>query len=203
METRSIVRFSPPSKAYDGYIFDCDGTLIDSMPLHHRAWREALASGGATFDFDWSLFTSRAGMPLIETVVALNQQFDTTLDPEAVVVEQRRVYRSLLPSVRAIDSVVEFARRVAEHAPAGVASGGHQQEVEQSLEGLQLRGLFACVVTSNDVRRGKPDPEMFLRCAELLGVPARSCLVIEDGELGIEAARRAGMDWARVEARES
>jgi HAD superfamily hydrolase (TIGR01509 family) len=194
------MRFSAPGRSYDGYIFDCDGTLIDSMPLHFRAWRQSLRESGARFEFGWELFTSRAGMPLVETVLALNEQFGTELSPTRVVEAQRRLFRSLLPELRAIDVVLDYARRVAQLAPTGVASGGHRPEVEESLRLVGAGDLFRCIVTGSDVSRGKPDPEILLRCAEGLGVAPERCLVVEDGELGIEAARRAGMDWVRVEA---
>jgi HAD superfamily hydrolase (TIGR01509 family) len=194
------MRFVAPTRAYAGYIFDCDGTLVDSMALHFRAWRHALGAHNAPFEFDWALFTSRAGMPLEQTVLELNAQFGTLLDPLPIVALQRTSYRSFLPGVTAIAPVVEYARRVALSAPVGVASGGHREEVEISLRNVGLAGLFRSVVTGSDVTRGKPEPEIFLRCAAELGVSPAECLVIEDGELGIEAARRAGMDWVRVEA---
>jgi len=193
------MRFVPPTRDYAGYIFDCDGTLVDSMPLHFRAWRRAFEHHGASFAFDWELFTSRAGMPLEQTVEALNLQFSTRLDPEQVVSLQLATYRSLLASVTAIEPVVAFARKVALHAPLSVASGGHRDEVEASLRNVGIFELFCCIVTGHDVKHGKPDPEILLRCAEGMGVLPKECLVIEDGILGIEAARRAGMDCVKVE----
>lgn len=194
------MRFIPPSREYAAYIFDCDGTLVESMPLHFRAWRRALADHGATFDFNWALFTSRAGMPLEATVDALNLQFATELQAERVAAVQRATYRAHLAGIPAIEPVASFARAMALKAPLAVASGGNREEVEQSLRGVGLLELFSCIVTGNDVAHGKPDPEIFLRCAEGLGVAPGDCLVIEDGELGIEGARRAGMDWVRVES---
>lgn len=194
------MRFIAPTSEYAGYIFDCDGTLVESMPLHFRAWRHALRAHGASFEFGWQLFVSRAGMPLETTVLELNAQFGTQLDPAPIVAAQRALYRSLLPGVQAIAPVVEFARRVAVRAPLAVASGGHREEVEASLRNVGIAELFSCVVTGSEVLRGKPDPEILLRCADGLRLPPDQCLVIEDGELGIEAARRAGMDWVRVEA---
>lgn len=193
------LRFSPPSRGYAGYIFDCDGTLVDSMPLHFRAWRAAFRAHEASFDFDWELFISRAGMPLERTVEALNVQFATSLDPKGVVEVQLATYRALLAEVTAIDEVVTFARGVAAVARVAVASGGHRAEVEASLRNIGILDLFDVIVAGGEVARGKPDPEILLRCAEGMGVAPSECLVIEDGELGIEAASRAGMDWVRVE----
>ena len=195
------MRFIAPTRTYAGYIFDCDGTLVDSMPLHFRAWRAAFRQHGASFDFDWALFVSRAGMPLETTVEALNQQFGSTLDPKRVVEVQLATYRTLLAEVTAIEPVVAFARQVAASgAQVSVASGGQRPEVETSLRSIGLLDLFRLIVAGNEVAHGKPDPEILLRCAEGMGVAPEDCLVIEDGELGIEAARRAGMDWVRVEA---
>lgn len=193
------MRFTPPTREYAGYIFDCDGTLVESMPLHFRAWRRAFEQHAATFEFDWELFISRAGMPLEATVEALNLQFSTRLDPKQVVALQLETYRSLLAEVTAIESVVVFARQVALRAPASVASGGHRAEVEASLRNVGIYELFRCIITGHDVKHGKPDPEIFLKCADGMGVAPGDCLVIEDGALGIEAARRAGMDWVKVE----
>jgi HAD superfamily hydrolase (TIGR01509 family) len=193
-------RFTPPDRSNAGYIFDCDGTLVESMPLHFEAWRAAFEQHLAPFDFGWELFTSRAGMPLDTTVVELNLQFAANLDPVSVVRVQRQRYRELLGRVVGIEPVIAFARQVAQSAPVSVASGGHRYEVETSLQNVGLRDLFPCVMTSTDVTRGKPDPEILLRCADAMNVAPADCLVIEDGELGIEAAERANMAWVRVEA---
>ena len=118
------VIFEPPSRDYGGYIFDCDGTLADSMVVHYRAWLAALEAHGATFDFSWELFTSRAGMTLPNTVRELNAQFGLALDPEGVTASQRAEYERFLPTVQPIAEVVELALRVAASYPVSVASGG-------------------------------------------------------------------------------
>lgn len=194
------MRFIPPTRDYKGYIFDCDGTLVDSMPLHFQAWRTAFRQHGARFEFDWSLFVSRAGMPLEQTVEALNVQFSMELDARRVVDTQLQAYRALLAQVAGIEPVVAFARQAATIAKVSVASGGQRAEVEASLRKVGILELFSVIVAGNEVTHGKPDPEILLRCAEGMGVDPKDCLVIEDAELGIEAARRAGMDWVRVEA---
>jgi HAD superfamily hydrolase (TIGR01509 family) len=193
-------RFTPPLKSYAAYVFDCDGTLVESMVLHHRAWRVAFQRFGAPFDFDWTLFMRRAGMPLLETVLELNRELGTSLPPEQVVQEQRRAYAELLPGVLPIEPVVAFARALYGHAPLSVFSGGHEDVVRQSLAAIGILELFDHVVTAEHVQRGKPDPEGFLLCAERMRQAPANCLVIEDGDLGIEAAERAGMDWVRVGA---
>ncbi len=185
--------FEPLTRDYDGYIFDCDGTLADSMVVHHRAWTSALRLHGATFDFDWQLFTSRAGMSLPKTVEALNEQFGLSMDPLAVTAAQRVEYERLLPGVRPIAPVVELARRVAQTAKVSVASGGESAIVKRTLELIGLGDTFPVVVTAEDVLHGKPAPDMFLLAAERMGVSPAGCVVFEDSVLGLEAARRAGM----------
>jgi beta-phosphoglucomutase-like phosphatase (HAD superfamily) len=194
----TTLRFEPPSRRYAGYIFDCDGTLADTMPLHYRAWQQALTSAGARFEFTWELFVSRAGMSLERTVLELSQQFSIPLDSSVIAGEHRAIYRVLETNVRAVPGVLEFAREVATFAPISVASGSIRPNVLRSLEQIGAKDLFPIIVTPEDVTHGKPDPEMFLLAAQKMGVEPRECLVLEDGLLGIEAARRAGMDYAVV-----
>lgn len=188
-----------PASSFDALIFDCDGTLVDSMPLHHRAWRAAFAENGARFDFDWPLFLSRAGKGLHETVHELNEQFGEALDVERVVAAQHASYERWLSEVRAIEPVVELARRYGATHPMAVASGGQRELVRRTLEVIGVAALFSHVVCRADVRFGKPHPESFLRCAELLGVEPRRCVVFEDAEPGIAAAIAAGMAWVAVD----
>jgi HAD superfamily hydrolase (TIGR01509 family) len=192
------IRFAPPTRRYAGYIFDCDGTLADTMPLHHSAWKQALAAAGARFDFTWDIFVSRAGMSLERTVAELSVQFDAPLDPSVVAAQHRAIYHALEVEVQAVPGVLEFAREVAAFAPVAVASGSIRLHVQRSLTLIGAGDLFPVIITPEDVTHGKPDPEMFLLAAERMGVPPTECLVLEDGELGIEGARRAGMDYAIV-----
>lgn len=187
------VVFEPLTRDYAGYIFDCDGTLADSMVVHYRAWLSALKAHGASFDFDWDLFTSRAGMSTPNTVRELNQQFGLALDAEAVSLAQRVEYERFLETVQPVAEVVELARRVAVSSAVSVASGSERKVVLRTLELIGLGQTFSIVVTPEDVQHGKPAPDMFLLAAERMGVPARDCVVFEDSVLGLEAAKRAGM----------
>jgi HAD superfamily hydrolase (TIGR01509 family) len=190
-----------PEASYSAFIFDCDGTLVDSMPIHFKAWREAFTRHRAPFDFDWDLFLRRAGMGLEDTVRELNSEFDCALDPLAVVRDQLTAYSAAISEVRPLGIVVEYAKRMARHHPVAVASGGRREHVEQSLRAVGIRELFPVVVTQEDVHRGKPDPEMFFLAAARMHVAPEACLVIEDSPLGIAAAKAAGMGAALVERR--
>jgi HAD superfamily hydrolase (TIGR01509 family) len=182
-----------PSGEFAALIFDCDGTLADSMPLYHRAWRSALAANGASFDFTWDIFMSRAGVSTEGTVSALNEQFGTTLDAASVEEHQFAEYTRLVETVQPFPEIVAVARAHLGKLPMAVASGGARHLVERTLELIGVRELFDAVVVAADVPRGKPHPDIFLHAAKLLGVPPERCLVFEDGQPGIVAAEAAGM----------
>jgi beta-phosphoglucomutase-like phosphatase (HAD superfamily) len=188
----------PPGE-FSGFIFDCDGTLADSMPLSHLAWQRALAAHGATFDFDWELFMSRAGMTMALTVEALNRQFGTSLDPVSVELRHNAEYLAVMDEVQPIAAVVDVARRHFGKIPMSVASGSSRPFVERTLEIIGVKDLFSVVVVAADVPHGKPEPDIFLLAAERMGVAPEACLVFEDGEPGLLATRRAGMKTVLVD----
>ena len=182
-----------PTGDFAAFIFDCDGTLADSMPLYHRAWRAALVANGATFDFTWEIFMSRAGVSTEGTVTALNSEFGTSLDAGRVEELQIAEYARLVEEVKPFPEVVAIARAHCGKLPMAVASGGARHLVERTLELIGVRELFDAVVVAADVPRGKPHPDIFLHAAKLLGVAPECCLVFEDGQPGIVAAEAAGM----------
>jgi beta-phosphoglucomutase-like phosphatase (HAD superfamily) len=189
-----VCSFELPERAYSAFIFDCDGTLAETMPIHQTAWIHALRKHGATFEFGWDLFMSRAGKTIERTVVELNEQFGTSLDPVRVAADQRTHFDSLAGGVLALENVVAFARaRAREGFPLSVASGGDAPTVARTLRQIGVSDLFPVVVTAEDVEHGKPAPDLFLLAAQRMGVPPEQCLVFEDSLLGITAAERAGM----------
>jgi beta-phosphoglucomutase-like phosphatase (HAD superfamily) len=193
--------FSLPERSYSAFIFDCDGTLADSMPLHHEAWLSALGKHGASFIFSWQLFMSRAGKTLELTVEELNAQFGERLDPIAVARDQRAEYHARIATIQPIASVVAFAReQAARGLPVSVASGGDAPTVAQTLRIIGVHELFPIVVTAAEVTHGKPAPDLFLLAAERMAVPPAECLVFEDSALGILAAERAGMGAVLVDS---
>jgi beta-phosphoglucomutase-like phosphatase (HAD superfamily) len=189
-----VPQFSLPAGEYSAFILDCDGTLADSMPLHWRAWIHAFRKHGATFEFSWDLFMSRAGKTIELTVSELNAQFGLNMDPTLVAADQRVHYDALAPGVLALHEVVAFAReRASAGFPVSVASGGDATTVRQTLRTIGVSDLFPVVVTAEEVEHGKPAPDLFLLAAKRMGVAPERCLVFEDSLLGIEAAERAGM----------
>jgi beta-phosphoglucomutase-like phosphatase (HAD superfamily) len=188
--------FTPPEKRYAGYIFDCDGTLADSMPVHYGAWADTMRKYGGQIPEE--LFYTLGGWPSREMVALLNERFGTSLDPGTIGAEKEHLYVQRIGTIRPIPEVVDFARQVAGFAKVSVASGGILPVVVETLETIGFKGFFSVIVTSEQVKRGKPFPDIFLEAARRMGVPAPDCLVLEDSPAGFEAARAAGMDYAVV-----
>ena len=182
-----------PKDGYEAVIFDCDGTLVDSMPAHFDAWCEALASYGAGGIFKEDVFFAMGGRPTKDIVVDLNNEYGLKLDPSDVALAKREAFLEKLGKVEFIDEVADFARSLRGTMPLAVASGGSRYVVEKTLKLLDCSDWFDEVVTADDVENGKPSPDIFLHAAKLLGVDPGKCLVIEDAPPGVIAAQAAGM----------
>lgn len=182
-----------PDHPFRGYIFDCDGTLVDSMPLHYVAWVEALRLNEAPFDFTEEVFYRHAGVREQDVVKILNAEYETDVDPDRVAKMKEEIFGQRIPEVQAINPVVELVRSVHGRFPLAVASGSEEHIVRGCLAATGLIGLFETIVTPAYVPRGKPAPDMFLLAAEKIGVEPGDCLVIEDGQSGLDAATAAGM----------
>jgi HAD superfamily hydrolase (TIGR01509 family) len=179
-----------------GVIFDCDGTLADTMPLHYRAWAETLALSGAAMSE--ALFYELGGVPTEEIVRILNARHGYQLSVRETAVDKEERYEALLPQAPAVRPVVALARSLCGQLPLAVASGGIRRLVDKTIAALDLTHCFQAIKTAEDVVHGKPAPDLFLAAAAALGVPPDRCLVYEDSDLGLEAARRAGMRWVDV-----
>jgi len=188
-----IGSFSFPSSGFDAVVFDCDGTLVDSMPQHFDAWCEALALYGAGGVFKEDVFLAMGGRPTRDIVVELNDEYDLHLDPEAVAFAKREAFLRRIQTVTLIDEVAAFADSLRGKVPMAIASGGSRMVVEKTLRVVGISDWFDEVVTADDVSEGKPAPDIFLHAARLLGVHPTKCLALEDAPSGILAARRAGM----------
>jgi len=184
-----------PTKIYEGYIFDCDGTLAHSMPIHYEAWKQALDQSGAKFDFSVECFQSVAGIGHEETVEIFNERFGESLDPVPVSKLKHKIYATLIDTIEPIVPVVEFAKKmISEGRSVSVASGGDREMVRRTLAAIGMDGVFPVVVTQDDVTNGKPDPEIFLLAAEKMGVDPTKCVVFEDSPNGLKGAVDGGME---------
>ena len=176
-----------------GIIFDCDGTLADTMPLHYQAWRATLDRAGHSTMFTQEQFYAWAGAPAYEILEWLSQQHQVTLALAGLTHEKEMTYQKLIPQLTPIEPVLAELRRFYGTVPLAVVSGGMHALVEETLEILGIRDCFVRIIGSEDVTKGKPDPEGMLLAAAALGVAPADCVVYEDGPAGLEAARRAGM----------
>lgn len=189
----SIGPFSFPHSGFEGVVFDCDGTLVDSMPAHFEAWCEALAIYGATGIFKEDVFFAMGGRPTLDIVVELNDEYNLRLDPVAVAQAKRECFLKRLHTVTLIDEVAQFAESLRGKVPMAIATGGSRYVIEKTLKIVGISDWFDEVVTADDVSEGKPSPEIFLKAAQLLGVDPRKCLALEDAPAGILSAQMAGM----------
>ena len=192
-----------PPDDFAGYIFDLDGTLVDTMPLHYRAWDEALHQFGLTETLNEDFFYSLGGIPTRRVAELFGRHYGITLDPDKVMHVKEELYLRLIPEVKVIKPVADFARRIAVTRPCAIATGGTPEIALPALESAGLSSIFKIVITPLDVPagRGKPAPDMFLVAARRMGVPPEKCLVFEDAQPGIEGALAAGMKVVHVPSR--
>lgn len=184
----------------EAIVFDCDGTLVNSMPAHFKAWCDALAYYGAANVFQEDVFYAMGGRPTKDIVVELNGEYGLKLDPGAVAMKKREAFMAQLGSIELIDEVVDFARSQRGRLPMAVATGGTRMVIEKTLQKLGISDLFDEVITADDVPVGKPAPDIYLKAAEMLGVAPEKCLALEDAPAGIMSAQQAGMRVVAVPA---
>jgi len=175
-----------------GLIFDCDGTLADSMPLHWNAWHMVTQRYGLHFPED--RFYAFGGVPARDILKLLAEEQGRSLDHIAIAHEKEEAYLESLAQIEPIHAVVEIAKANHGKIPMAVASGGTQKIIELVLNHLKIRNLFDAVVTSEMVKNQKPAPDIFLEAARRIGVAPRFCRAYEDTDLGLTAIRAAGME---------
>ena len=191
-----VMTLDIPTGEFSAYIFDCDGTLADTMPLHYRAWVEEVRSRGGEFPED--LFYSLGGVPAPGVVEFLNHRYNLTMPVEETATLKEARFEKLLPQVKPIQPVIDFMLSKSGRYPLAVGSGGYKAIVLNTLEALGIREHFKAVVTYEDVTHPKPAPDTYLLAAQLLGVKPARCLVFEDTPLGLQCARNAGMQCVLV-----
>lgn len=177
-------------------IFDCDGTLTDSMPLHFIAWNQTMQRFGIEFTED--RFYALGGMPSDKIIKMLADEVSMTLDVMSVTNEKEQVFLDNMHLLVEIEAITSIVRQNKGKLPMAVASGGFREIVAKQVAHIGLEGWFDTMVTAEDTTKHKPEPDVFLEAARRLGVAPAHCRVYEDSDLGIEAARRAGMEWVDV-----
>jgi HAD superfamily hydrolase (TIGR01509 family) len=185
-----------PVRDYQAIIFDCDGTLTDSMPVHYVAWHKTMTSYGIHFPEDQ--FYAMGGMPSDKIVRILASEQSITIDAERAAHEKEAAFVERMHLLEPIEAVIDVARRFRGRIPIAVASGGFRDIILKQLVQIGCQDWFQAIVTAEDTERHKPHPDVFLEAAKRMGVPPQECLVYEDSDLGLEAARAASMDFIDV-----
>jgi beta-phosphoglucomutase family hydrolase len=192
-----LINLVIPSRDFGGYIFDCDGTLADTMPLHYRAWTRIVAELGGSFPEE--LFYQLGGKPTAQILRLLRDERGLKVGDVQKAAERKEEYfLEMIHEVKPIEAVLQIVRRWYGIKPLAVASGGFRRQIEQTLDALGIRSLFNAVVCVEDYARGKPFPDPFLEAARRLNVLPTACLVFEDSPLGVQAAEAAGMQCVFV-----
>jgi beta-phosphoglucomutase family hydrolase len=185
-----------PQGDFAAYLFDCDGTIADSMPLHYKAWTKAL--GEWNCEFDERLFYEWGGRPTAEIVATLNSRHGLEMPVQTVADRKESFYYESLPQLKVIPEVLEHIEAQHGRIPFAVVSGSTRESVTASLERLHLLNRFDTLICAGDYKNGKPAPDAFLAAAAKLGVPPEKCLVFEDTDMGIQAAKAAGMAFVKI-----
>lgn len=177
---------------FDALIFDCDGTLLDTMPIHYKAWSEVLLRHGIQFPVD--RFYSLGGVPAANIITLLAGEQGITVDAEAVGWEKEHYFVELVEGkIEPIEAVVSIARNTSQQLPMAVATGSPTWLAEKMLAHSGLLPLFASIIGADKIQNPKPHPEPYLTAAQALGIDPTRCCAFEDTDLGIESATAAGM----------
>lgn len=183
--------WTPPTGTR-GLIFDCDGTLADTMPVHYVAWTAMLGRHG--IPFPETRFYELGGVPTAQIIRILSKEYGVPVsDVNAMVIEKETAFLESMHAVKPMDKVIAVAERHRGKLPQAVASGGYRETITRTLDMLKIRDWFEAMVTAEDTERHKPEPDVFLEAAKRLGVPPELCVVFEDTDIGLLAAKRAGM----------
>jgi len=184
------------TERYAGLIFDCDGTLTDSMPLHYIAWVKALSLYG--MEFPEPRFYAMGGIPTAKIIQTLSAEQGISVDVKKVGAVKEDFFMASLTEVGPNEPVCQIARSHYQRLPMAVASGGSRAIVFDQLKSISMATLFDVIVGAEDTVLHKPNPDVFLEAARRIEITPSQCLVFEDTDIGVEAACRAGMDYIDV-----
>jgi HAD superfamily hydrolase (TIGR01509 family) len=190
------MKLTIPDGDFRAYLFDCDGTIVDSMPLHYKAWRHILDPYDCPFPEEQ--FYAWGGRPIREILDTLNKLHGLDMPCEELASIKETRYYARLHELQPVPEVVEHIDAKHGHLPFAVVSGSTRDSVEKSLATLGLLDRFETLVCAGDYTHAKPHPEPFLMAAERLGIAPEHCLVFEDTEMGVDSAKAAGMGWVKV-----
>jgi len=178
----------PEAKAL---IFDLDGTLSNSLPVHVETWK--IVGDKYGFEFDPNIIFEMTGRPTIEFAKRIIEQYKVDEDPAVMVRLKQQSFWDLAHLLEPVQEVISIVKNYHGKLPMAVGTGASSKSAEVQLKALGIQDYFDFIVSADDVEKHKPHPETFVRCAELMGVEPQLCQVFEDGDLGISAAKEAGM----------
>ena len=183
---------------YKAFLYDCDGTLADNMGAHKEAFVKTALE--FAIQLDDAIIDELAGWPTIVIANEIIKRYGVHFDPETFARRKSTVFvEEYINKTLPIYFVVEHLKRSADGVKIGVVSGGSRSTVSKTLQLIDVCQHVDVLVCAGDTTRGKPYPDPFIRAAELLHVSPQECLVFEDGDAGVQAAREAGMKWIRVD----
>ena len=183
-----------------GLIFDLDGTLADTMPMHLESWEKVGLD--LNVPITGQMILDRNGTPTYDVAIDLNRTFGWSLNPDEVQEAKNYHYNIIKKKsgkIRPIEHVCSIVRKYKNKLPMSVATGSIPDNAHHAIKDIGLEGYFITVRTAADVERPKPYPEVFLKCSEALQVLPSRCQVFEDGLMGFQAARSARMILTNVE----
>ncbi len=182
----------PFHQRFQGLVFDCDGTLVDTMPSHFVAWKQSLNEVGISLTEE--RFYALGGVPAVTIIELLALEQGIEVDAESLAELKEERFVSLCDLVKPIQPIADIARAAAGTVPMAVATGSPTWLAQQLLEKTGLRDLFSHIIGADQVTKFKPEPETYLLAAQRIGLPAHVCCAFEDTDLGLQAARAAGME---------
>ncbi len=183
---------------FKAFLYDCDGTLADNMPMHVETYIRVAAEQGVAID--GAIIDEFAGLPIVNVVEKINERYQSTFDPIAFKDAKYKVFiEEYMEKTQPIDYVVNHLKNHAGQVRIGVVSGSSRIVVERTMQILGIDHLVEVMVCAGETPHGKPHPDPFLKAAELLGIAPEHCLVFEDGKAGCDAAEAAGMRWVRID----
>ena len=186
---------------YQALIFDLDGTLLNSMPLHNKAWMDTFAENGVIVTEDFLMET--AGMASLRIISILNERFNKNLDPKEVSAEKRKKYLKTLDQVEIVAPVFEIIKTYHKKLPLGVITGGSHAVVDLLLPKLKLDHYFDSIICADDTKLGKDSTEPYELMGDHLSVKPTECLFFDDGDVGLKGAKLAGMSVVHVDINHS
>jgi beta-phosphoglucomutase family hydrolase len=182
------IKVSPEAKAL---IFDLDGTLSDSLPVHVETWNKIGEKYG--FVFNPKIVHEMTGRPTIEFARRVVEQYKLSVDPADIVKQKQTSFWKLAHLLQPVEEVVSIVKNYYGKLPMAVGTGASRKSAEIQLKALGITEYFDAIVSADDVTSHKPSPDTFLECARLMNVEPEFCQVFEDGDLGIAAAKKGGM----------